>query len=258
MEPERILTTREWHDQSIMAAESPDIDSFVAAMEWALLYLGLPDKAIHYSADLKNKVSLSAFDGALLMEQTGLDERMSKFQLLNPLSEKYQSDFTLPLIGSLNVKTLLFGKNNETVTQLNRWRSLEAKDVRHLKPSARGRGVIEWSNAYLMDNDCWYTDRNGYSVQPTAPLVNSPIKELLLRVSLDPRLEIDPKVALAHFINDQEHSATLLNHYRIALSLAFSMRYEWFAYVRETNGLGFKIPIAPESIKNLNTTVQPG
>lgn len=233
-------------------APIPDGSDFIANMEWALMYLDMNKSGTPFGYDESRAhfFNISTFDGAYLFNVNKLgatEENDVKF--LDPFSE----DFKFSMFSDWNIKTMQFSSGeNAMPIQLQKVRLLSDKE-RFALPDGKLLPVIEHSNAFLSKSEKWFTLRNGYQLQKRKSKTASGLDVSLyvpIPFSLDKRFYI-AKHHIAEFLKSDD-CIDILQSINMLISARMTMYYEWFVYIRETpKSVGFKIPIVPESSKDV-------
>lgn len=239
---------REIYDKSVFAINHGEINSFIEALEWSLYYLQMPSKEIIYSAG--NEVKISSFDGAILLSGPGLDGRGDSFSFINPFENPDVTDYDL--IGEMNVKSIVLPSEKGAAISLRRFRDVELPThLKNYKHRFKKMPIIEHSFAVLTDSEKWFTAKENFVVVKNLKSGFSGISPVCLEKGYDLSLHPTEEYFKSDYFKET-YSA-----YLMSMSVNFSSYYEWWAYFRDTNGIGIKIPILPETLKDIDSSIPP-
>lgn len=213
-----------------------DTDSFIARMEWAILSLASPQRAM--TSCESTDVKISSFDGAVMLHDKG-DDTISKEMLFWLTSENRVGSF-----GNVNVKILNFSDTDGII--LLKSRRVEPKEYRWKKFT--GLDIYEITQAVFVSNETWYSGREWVEVLPLKKNVGC-ISSVVRPVPKRPNTEL--------WRVHEETVIQLNKNFMIMNAMNLCNYYEWFAYIREPGGIGFKIPIHPETTKQLDSGKTP-
>lgn len=224
-----------------------DDTGFLDHLELGLLYLN-GDKTGHtfrHNETNENTFRINTFDGAWLMNAKKIGTDGKDVIFFKPFTDLQA---TLGMFSTFNVKTFLWGNasNGErNLTSLQKWRLMDSKETRHLKFR---KDILEHRTAFLSKDEKWYTLGEYRYSKPfikSNVLVNVPIP-----LCYNPNFIYKDK-DVKTYMNTEDYVNEVEN-FNMALNIRLTAYYEWFVYIKEDDkSLGIKIPIAPESSKEV-------
>lgn len=219
-------------------------NDFLDHLEMGLLYLN-GDKTGHtyrHNETNENTFRINTFDGAWLLnaKKVGTDGKDVIF--FKPFTDLQA---TLSMFKTFNVKIFKWGSGEDGMTSLQKWRLMDGKETRHIKFR---RDILEHRMAFLSKDEKWYTlgeYRYSKAIVKDRSLVNVPIP-----LCYNPNF-IYKDADVKTYMNSDDYIQELDN-FNMFVNIRLTAYYEWFVYIREDDkSLGIKIPIAPESSKDV-------
>lgn len=249
------------------------IDSFISAVEWALILLDLQDKpaTLVYNSG-GNKYGLNVFNGANLWANNVEDiDKNNSFYF----APQYV-DLNLHTLGidtkDINFKILNIDNEKEVKVSLLQYVFMPKSKMRGLKSVPYP--VIAQRVAFLGKTEKWFTQENYFKLFKNNEnflksggakrLVEFAIKEFNIK-------DVESAIKFAsreyHFLEmvNLIHNTSFIDkntiknefgqanrNWLFCLTTALTEFYQWHLYIREKpDSIGFKVPVAPESFEDV-------
>lgn len=225
---------------------TPKFNSFEDAVDWATMYLGFKSETyLAVSEKLPVKLdfgfrSIKTFDGAILLGEGHEVNQYDSGYNYTPIKDEVVnlSDIDYNLNGGK------YFQISENISQTSERGNLLLKS-RVLEPTELkgtphvGKKVLELSYSRLLENETWFNVRLYFWVLPGK-------KGEFDKFCILPSLNTPKRVFGGIDLND-DYIPVMSQQ----IKMQFANYYQWFVYFKEANSIGFRIPIAPESCKEI-------
>jgi hypothetical protein len=239
----------------------PNIDgNFTEQLEWALMYLSYKD-SMRFIDDKTRLFNLKVFDGAWLMNGVKLGSEVNDMVLLESTFSKENQEWqaTPEMFPDLNIKCFWLKERDDSANGLLQWKLIPMKERRHLQNI---KYLLQYRRGFLTEKEKWYLDESYFSLEPQIPgklqFLHKYFKYAPKPISWNPNYYYETEKWYAgHASEGGDDTPTralidLIQRINTAFQLKLTSYYEWFVYLREDdNSIGFKIPINPESYKDV-------